>query len=201
MIGEVSRETYEKLLLFENRFLKWNKRINLASETSVKDLWRRHIVDSAQIWRLGRGAKKWLDIGTGGGFPGAVLAILLSEIADAEVHLVESNAKKAAFLSQVMGETGAPATVHVCRIQELHGELGEIEVVTARAVAGLRHLLSMARPWLNEGARALFQKGRDYRAEIMECRDNWTYDLLTHESGTDPGGVVLEISGLRPGKS
>lgn len=196
--GDVSRETFERLELFERRFIEWNHHINLTSATNLDQLWTRHIVDSAQLLRLGgHRYREWLDFGSGGGFPGAIVAIMLADHGGNHVHLVESNRKKAAFLTRIVSETGAQATVHAVRIEKLHGKLDQIGVLTARAVAKLNRLLHLARPWLMSDATAFFQKGREYKRELEDCRDDWIFDLIEHESRTDPAGVILEISNLR----
>lgn len=193
---DVSRETFERLTIFERRFLEWNRRISLISNSDVDSLWPRHIVDSAQLPQLVPDARRWLDFGSGGGFPGAIVAIMLSGVEGAHVNLVESNRKKAAFLSRIVAETEAPASIHAVRIEDLRGKFSGTETVTARAVADLRKLLNLSRPWLEAGARGLFQKGRDYRREIEDCRDGFTFDLIEHVSRSDPDGIVLEISNL-----
>jgi 16S rRNA (guanine527-N7)-methyltransferase len=197
LAGPVSRETFDRLLRFEAQFQKWAQRINLAAPSTLPRLWSRHILDSAQLLKLAPTPLRWLDLGSGGGFPGAVVAILLRDRPGASVDLVESNAKKAAFLKTVLGESQAPARVHVTRIEAFSGGIGTIEIVTARALAELRVLLDLSHPWLSTGARALFHKGRDYRREVEESRDAWQFDLVEHESAVDREGVILEISGLR----
>lgn len=193
--GPVSRETFDRLLRFETQFRKWSQRINLAASSTLPQLWSRHILDSAQLLKLAPNAARWLDLGSGGGFPGAVLAILLRDRAGASIDLVESNAKKAAFLKTVLGELQAPARVHVLRIESFAGS--GYDVVTARALAPLPVLLQLASPWLAAGARGLFHKGRDYRREVEESRDAWQFDLVEHASAVDRIGVILEVSGLR----
>ena len=195
--GPVSRETFERLIRFESQFRKWSERINLAAPSTLPHIWSRHILDSAQLLKLAPQARHWLDLGSGGGFPGAVVAILLRDRSGASVDLVESNGKKAAFLKTVLGELQAPARVHVARIEAFSGGIGSVEIVTARALTALPHLLELASPWLADGARGLFHKGRDYRREIEESRDAWQFDLLEHASAVDPEGVILEISDLR----
>jgi 16S rRNA (guanine527-N7)-methyltransferase len=195
--GPVSRETYERLIRFESLFRKWAGRINLAAPSTLPHLWSRHILDSAQLAKLAPGATRWLDLGSGGGFPGAVIAILLRDRPGATVDLVESNAKKAAFLKTALGELQAPARVHIARIEAFSGSEEGFEIVTARALAALPSLLELASPWLTGGATGLFHKGRDYRREVEESRDAWHFDLVEHASAVDPEGVILEISGLR----
>ncbi|WP_407941186.1 16S rRNA (guanine(527)-N(7))-methyltransferase RsmG [Neoaquamicrobium microcysteis] len=194
--GTVSRETLNKLELFEAEFRRWSTRINLAAPSTLESLWERHILDSAQLAALKPQALRWLDLGSGGGFPGAVMAILLAERDCAIIDLVESNNKKAAFLRTILGSLNAPATVHICRIEDATGRMDTPEIVTARALAPLSRLLELAAPWLEAGAVGLFHKGRDYAAEIAESRDAWRFDLVEHRSKIDPASRVLEISGL-----
>jgi 16S rRNA (guanine527-N7)-methyltransferase len=194
--GDVSRETLERLSRYAESLTAWNRRINLISAADMDLLWARHIVDCAQIAALVPAGATWLDIGSGGGFPGIVVAAIVSGTGS-HVHLVESNRKKAAFLARIAADLGLPATVHARRIESLRGALDNVTVVTARAVAPLPRLLELAEPWLTGGARSLFQKGRDYRAELEQCRDGWIFDLVEHRSRTDGDAVILEISGLR----
>lgn len=194
--GAVSRETLGRLGVFEAEFRKWSTRINLAAPSTLDALWSRHILDSAQLLPLAPDATDWLDLGSGGGFPGAVLAILLTERENGRIELVESNNKKAAFLKSVLGSLGAPAIVHVCRIEEAVQRVRQPQVVTARALAPLPRLLDLARPWLEAGATGLFHKGRDYAAEIAESRDAWRFDLVEHRSRVDPASRILAVSNL-----
>lgn len=195
--GPVSRETFERLIRFESQFRKWATRINLAAPSTLPQLWSRHILDSAQLMKLAPVALQWLDLGSGGGFPGAVVAILLRDRPGASVDLVESNAKKAAFLKTVLGELQAPARVHVARIEAFRDDGPRFDLVTARALAPLPALLGLAELWLAAGATGLFHKGRDYRREVEESGDGWHFDLVEHASAVDREGVILEISGLR----
>lgn len=196
--GPVSRETFSRLGQFEDEFKKWSRRINLAAASTLPDLWTRHILDSAQIMKLAPLARRWLDIGSGGGFPGAVIAVLLREREGGFIELVESNAKKTAFLKTVLGQLQAPARVHTARIEDALPRLdGHIEVVTARALAPLKRLLELAEPVLAAGATALFHKGRDYRSEVEQSHDAWLFDLVEHPSAVDPDSVILEISALQ----
>jgi 16S rRNA (guanine527-N7)-methyltransferase len=195
--GPVSRETFERLLAFERSFLKWAERINLSAPSTLADAWNRHIMDSAQLVRMAPSEKQWLDLGSGGGFPGAVVAILLREREGASVDLVESNRKKAAFLQTTLGQLEAPACVHARRVEDAYGIVKMPEIVTARALAPLPVLLGLVGRWLEVGARGLFHKGRDYRSEIEESVQHWSFDLLEHRSIVDPESVVLEIRNLR----
>jgi len=194
--GPVSRETYEILLRFENTFLKWNQRINLSAPSTLGPTWHRHILDSAHLPAIEPQARQWLDIGSGGGFPGLVVAFLLRE-RGGSIDLVESNRKKTAFLQAIVGEFDLPAHVHARRIEDVHKLVRQPQVVTARALASLPLLLDLAAPWLTDGARGLFHKGRDYRAEVEESAQHWNFDLVEHDSKIDPQGVVLDIRNLR----
>jgi 16S rRNA (guanine527-N7)-methyltransferase len=195
--GPVSRETFERLVEFETVFQKWNRRINLAAQSTQDDVWRRHILDSAQLARIKPDAKRWVDLGSGGGFPGLVLAFLLAERDGASIDLVESNRKKASFLQAVVGQFNLPARVVARRIDDAYAVVSTPQIVTARALASLPMLLDLAAPWLTTGARGLFHKGRDYRAEVAESAQRWSFDLVEHASATDAHGVILELSDLR----
>jgi 16S rRNA (guanine527-N7)-methyltransferase len=192
--GSVSRETFDGLRAFESIFRKWAARINLVAPSTLENVWRRHILDSAQLARIKPDALRWIDLGSGGGFPGAVIAILLKERGGAWVDLVESNGKKAAFLRSSLAELGAPARVHAERIEAMPGKIPSPEVVTARALAPLGKLLALCEPWLAAGASGLFHKGRDYMSEIKESSAEQDYDLVKHSSLIDADSVILEVS-------
>ena len=195
IVPGVSRETYEVLTAFEAALAKWNKSVNLVAASTASEIWTRHILDSAQLAALAPAASRWLDLGSGGGFPGLVLAILLRERPGGHIDLVESNRKKAGFLQAMVGQFRLPARIHAVRIEAAN--VDGIDVVTARALAPLPLLLELAECWLNGGSHALFHKGRDYAHEVSESSHVWTYDLLEHRSAVDPAGVILEISNLR----
>jgi len=184
------------LLRFENTFLKWNQRINLSAPSTLEATWQRHILDSAQLLAIEPQARQWLDIGSGGGFPGLIVAFLLRE-RGGSVDLVESNRKKTGFLQAMVGEFGLPARVHARRIEDVYSLVQQPQIVTARALAPLPLLLDLAAPWLTSGAHGLFHKGRDYRLEVEESAHHWNFDLVEHASTVDPQGVVLEIRNLR----
>lgn len=196
----VSRETAERLQHFAALFGKWAKAINLVAPSTLDDLWHRHIADSAQIFQLAPGPRTWVDLGSGGGFPGVITAILLAELGDGWVHLVESNNKKAAFLRTALAETGARGTVHPVRIENAPQSVPDCDAISARALADLDLLLEYAYPWARQAPelRAYFHKGRDYRAEIDKSHRRWRFDLIIHESAIEKDSVVLEIGGIRP---
>jgi 16S rRNA (guanine527-N7)-methyltransferase len=196
----VSRETEDRLRLYADLLVKWQPSQNLVSPTTLPDLWRRHIVDSAQAFALRPEAKAWVDLGSGAGFPGLVTAILGAPHG-ATVDLMESNTGKAAFLRTVARETGVPVSLHVGRIEELAPRLAaerRFDVVTARALAPLAALLALAKPFLDQGAAALFHKGQDFVSEIELATQSWGLDLLEHKSRVDRAGRLLEIRSAIP---
>lgn len=196
-IGPVSRETFDRFAALEALFSKWAARINLAAPSTLNDIWRRHIVDSAQIFPHASDARKWVDLGSGGGFPGLVIAILLQERTGSSIDLVESNSKKGAFLQTVTRQLELPATIHTGRIEDVLPALGPREIVTARALAPLPLLLELAAPLLLAGTRGLFHKGRDYRREVKESSERWNFDLVEHASVVEADSVILDISNVR----
>ncbi len=195
--GAVSRETLDRLCAFEPVFLKWARSMNLVAASTLDDVWRRHILDSTQLLRLAPGALHWLDLGSGGGFPGLVTAFLIADRPGAQVDLVESNGKKSGFLKAIVGQFSLPAKVHAARVQDVKDRFASTEIVTARALAPLPLLLDFASPWLSKDATALFHKGRDYRSELRQSADLWEFDLVEHPSKIDPHGVILDIRNLR----
>lgn len=195
----VSRETQERLEHFVGLFQKWAKAINLTAPSTLNDAWNRHIADSAQVFQIQSSPLTWVDLGSGGGFPGVVTAIMLAELGGGWVHLVESNRKKAAFLRAALRETGARGSIHIERIEDAPPTIENCDFVSARALADLTKLLTYVEPWSQKNAnlRAYFHKGRDYRAEIEKARGEWRFDLLEHKSAVEEDSVVLEIFNIR----
>lgn len=191
----VSRESRSRLEAFVGLLEKWQQRINLVGPATLEDIWQRHIVDALQLVAFIRpDVRQILDLGSGAGLPGLVLAIALMH-RPVTVHLVESTGKKAAFLRQAVQLTGAPAIIHNCRIEAL-GRAGlqeRIDVVTARALAPLPKLLELASPWLAAGASGLFHKGQDVDSELTESTKSWRITFAKHPSVVDPGGCILEV--------
>src|SRR5437870_1057763 len=149
----VSRETAARLDQFVDVLLRWQQRTNLIAASTIPALWTRHIADSLQLLDLAPNARTWVDLGSGAGFPGLVLACALAESPGAEVHLVESNAKKAAFLREASRLIGAPALVHAVRIEDFVQTFAAApDTVTARALAPLKALFGLAYPLLAKGA-------------------------------------------------
>ena len=193
---DVSRETSARLERYVALLRKWNPAINLVSRATLEDAWNRHIVDSAQVFDLlPGGAAHRADLGSGGGFPGMVVAILAAEKApDLRVTLVESDARKAAFLAAVARETGVAARIEAARIESLQPLAAD--VLSARALAPLPQLLGFAARHLAPGGTAIFPKGAAHEAEIAEALASWRFDLHKHPSKTDPNAVLLEIRGV-----
>jgi 16S rRNA (guanine527-N7)-methyltransferase len=190
----VSRETIARLDRFVATLLTWQRRINLIAPSSVRSIWTRHVADSLQLLPLAPAAKIWLDLGSGGGFPGLVIACALAEAPGARVHLVESNGKKIAFLREAVRATGAPAVVHQARIEQMETKLGEpVEVVTARALAPLAELFALTEPWWKKGAQALFPKGQDVGAELTEASKYWNIQAVLVPSKTDAHARIVSV--------
>ncbi len=190
----------EDLRAYRDLLSTWNARLNLVGPSAMAEFWTRHVADSAQLLALAPGARAFADIGTGAGLPGVVLAILLKGRPGAQVHLVESLAKRCTFLREAVAALSLPATVHNARAEALK-PLPVVEVVTARAVAPLDKLLGFARPLLASGARGLFLKGRGAAAEVAAAREAWSFSAVLHPSRTDPEARIVEVTGLRKGRS
>ena len=192
---DVSRETGDRLASYVALVEKWQKRVNLVSDSTLPDIWSRHIWDSAQLAPLiPPGTRRILDVGCGAGFPGLVLAALC----DAECHLVESDQKKAIFLQTVVRECGIPATIHTARIESLP-PLGA-DIVTARALAPMDRLLALLQDQLSaaggggSGTRCLFLKGAQARAELAALgpRPDLSWELTP--SLTNPDAFVVDLT-------
>ncbi|MHA1555185.1 MAG: 16S rRNA (guanine(527)-N(7))-methyltransferase RsmG [Alphaproteobacteria bacterium] len=197
-LANVSRETSARLTRYVALLRSWQKAQNLVAGGTLDDVWQRHLGDSAQLASLFPDARVWVDLGTGGGFPGMVLAILAAERAAGEVHMIESNRRKCAFLRQVLRETGAAGVVHDGRIEQCLPTIqDEVDRITARALAPLPKLLELAYPMLQRGVPAAFLKGRDFVLEIDESSKSWEFDLVVHESRVAGGGVILDLSNVR----
>ncbi len=181
-----------RLDLYLERLIRWQAKINLVGAKTLNDPWRRHFLDSAQMFeQLPSSVSTIADLGSGAGFPGMVLALQTDEVA---VHLIESDQRKAVFLREINRETGAGATVHSARI-EACAELGA-DLVTARACAPLSKLLGYAEVVLAPGGQCLFLKGRSWREELTEAEKQWTMAVETIPSRSDDQGVILKLNGL-----
>lgn len=188
----VSRETLERLGLYALTLEKWQKKINLVSRTTLPDLWRRHFLDSAQVFDLlPDGTKTVVDLGTGAGFPGLVLAIM----GVPDVHLVESDQRKCAFLREVARVTNTSVTIHNSRIEKI--QPWKVDVVTARALASLDKLLEYAAPFTELGANCVFLKGKNAKDELTEAKKAWHMEIDVMKSRSEGSGAILQIREVR----
>jgi 16S rRNA (guanine527-N7)-methyltransferase len=187
----VSRETLERLSVYLELLRRWQPAINLVGPATLVDPWRRHILDSAQLAaHVPAEAANLVDLGSGAGFPGMVLALLGVR----GVHLIEANRRKARFLREVARATGAPATVHAERIERMQG--WPVDVVTARALAPLPHLLELAHPFIASDSVCLFLKGKSVERELTAARLSWHMEAEALPSLSEPAGSVLKLRGL-----
>ncbi len=193
----VSRETLRRLDVFVETLLAFNAHTNLIGASTVPHLWTRHIADSLQLLDLAPDARVWVDLGSGAGFPGLVIACALADKPGAQVHLVESTGKKARFLREAARLTGVPAVVHAERIERFVEVFsGPVDVVTARALAPLKLLLDQSVSLLKTGALGLFPKGQDVDAELTEATKYWNIKVNLAPSRTDPKGRVVVVHAL-----
>jgi 16S rRNA (guanine527-N7)-methyltransferase len=195
----VSRETNEQLKTYEALLKRWQKTINLVASSTLPDVWHRHFADSAQLLALAPpDAKRWLDLGSGAGFPGLVLAILLAERGGAHMTLIESDTRKAAFLAEVVRRTGVPVDIQGTRIEKsaTQAKVGPVDVVTARALAPLPRLLDLSAPFFAGPTLGLFLKGREAEAEVQVAEKIWEFEAELRPSLTDARGRVVVIRAL-----
>lgn len=189
----VSRETLLRLQKYEALLRRWNPKINLVSPTTLDHAWTRHFLDSAQLLSLApQRARVWVDLGSGGGFPGAVVAIMAAEaMPEMKVTLVEADQRKATFLRTVSRETGVGFTVLSRRIEDVPPM--NADVVSARALAPLFRLLAYAESHLSSGGVALFPKGENVQSELDEALEAWTIDCEIHRSKAGTNSAILKI--------
>lgn len=190
----VSRETEVRLDRYVELLLAWQAKTNLVAPSTLPNLWTRHISDSLQLLDIAPSAKIWVDLGSGGGFPGVVLACELAKTPGAMVHMVERNAKKAAFLREALRVTDSPGTIHLADIGDSVDRIsGPVDCVTARAVAPLHRLIGFAELLMKRGAKALFLKGQDVDAELTEATKYWNMKPHLHSSRTGGHGWIVEL--------
>jgi 16S rRNA (guanine527-N7)-methyltransferase len=190
----VSRETVERLDALVAVLMKWQRSTNLVAPSTLGQVWTRHVADSLQLLKLASDARIWVDLGSGGGFPGLVLACALADQASAQVHLVESNAKKCAFLREAARLLAVPALVHSQRIEDFTRRFDTTaDVVTARALAPLEQLLEYAAPMVKRGAQGLFLKGQDVEAELTEASKYWSIEITLVPSITSAEGRIVVV--------
>lgn len=192
----VSRETLVRLEAHRALLAQWAPRINLVGPGQLEEYWTRHALDSAQLLLHAPEARRWVDLGSGAGFPGLVLACCLADRPGAEVLLIEPNQKRAAFLREAIRATGAPAKVLACKAEEAVERVRDCEIVTARALASLARITELAHPILSRGAVGLFLKGADAEAEIAEARRLWSFRASLASSLSDPRGRIVRLEGV-----
>ena len=192
----VSRETFEKLCIFYRTLIKWQNSINLISKSSIKDIWERHFLDSAQLYKYVKDINgNILDFGSGAGFPGMVLAIMGKK----NIHLVESDFKKCVFLKEVAMLTDIKITIHNCRIESLG--FFNVDLVTCRALAPLHKLIDYVEAFVRKSSnnnrtlpKLLFLKGKNYKNELLQLKKNKIIDFIEYNSVTDRYGKILYIN-------
>jgi 16S rRNA (guanine527-N7)-methyltransferase len=195
---DVSRETIADLTLYADLLARWQNAKNLIAPGEFPHLWRRHFLDSYQLHLLFPGARHWLDLGSGAGFPGLVTAIALKR-AGGHVTLVESNHRKAAFLREAARQLQIPVTVRAERVDSVVKQWAEpLDMISARAFAPFGELCAHLHPLINRGARAALLKGRDFWSELKEASLSWAIDLVEHPSMVAADSVIVEVRGLEP---
>ena len=192
---DVSRETLARLDCYAALLTKWNPAINLVAPSTLGQIWIRHFLDSAQLLEIAPEGQVWLDIGTGGGFPGLIVAILAAEKRpDLRVTCIESDLRKATFLRTVVRETGIKAEVISKRIEQV--EPLDADILSARALASLTQLLGFAERHLSPNGRALFLKGANHAAELQEALEMWSFRADTYPSKTSSEAVILSLGDI-----
>lgn len=200
----ISRETLGRLVTYESMLKRWQKAINLVAPSTVNHVWHRHFADSAQVYLAAQGlglpaGPSFLDIGSGAGFPGLVIAILAAEHGGSRHTLIESDSRKAAFLREVARETGVVVDILCARIEnpQNHAKVGKVDCVTARALAPLPRLMELAYPYFGPATVGLFSKGREAAAEIEEASCAWDFEHRSIPSVTDEEGCILLLQSLQ----
>ena len=192
----VSRETCDLLRLYYDMLISWNKKINLVSRKSIKTSWNRHFLDSAQLWLyLPQKANKWLDFGSGAGFPGLVIAFISKELKpDLKIVLVEKNKKKALFLNEVVNKIGLNVEILSNNVELIRPQ--RADVITSRAFGKLDHLLKISYKHQNKDTTALFPKGISFTEEIIISKKKWSYELERIKNIIDSNSFILKIRKL-----
>lgn len=187
----VSRETFDRLAAYVDLLTLWNRRINLVGRDSVGDVWRRHILDSAQLHgQIPPGTRTLVDLGSGAGLPGLILAIM----GVPGVHLIESDGRKAVFLREAARVTGTPVDIHAQRLDRVPPFIAD--VVTARALAPLSDLLAFSQPFLGRDSLCLFLKGRSVDEELTDANKSWNMRVHRSPSLSDAAGCVLRLENI-----
>ncbi len=190
----VSRETEDRLAAFVDLIARWRKTTNLISESTFAAVWTRHIADCAQLIALAPAAKRWIDMGSGAGFPGLVIAIQLTGVPDAVVHCIESDQRKCAFLREAVRATGAVATIRPERVEAIEpSSLEAVDAVTARAFAPLSPTLELARPWMERGAVGVFPRGESAKEQLAALSQASAYEIEALRSVVDTKATILRV--------
>jgi 16S rRNA (guanine527-N7)-methyltransferase len=198
----VTDAVLKRLEAFSALLFEWQTTHNLVGPDALSTLWPRHIEDSLQLADMAGQAQHWVDLGSGAGFPGLIVAIARAGEPDFRVTLVESNRKKSAFLRAAIRATGAPARVFAGRIENCESHLDhQVDVISARALAPFADLCRLAFPLMRPETRLILLKGQDFVHEEQVAAKSWNYDLLTLPSVTDQNGRIITVTNLRPGDS
>jgi 16S rRNA (guanine527-N7)-methyltransferase len=190
----VSRETEDRLVAFVDLIVRWRQTTNLISESTFATVWTRHIADCAQLTALAPAATRWVDMGSGAGFPGIVIAIQLAGIPGAVVHCIESDQRKCAFLREAARATGAAAVIHPERVEAIEPKsLEAVDAVTARAFAPLSRTLELARPWMERGAVGVFPRGESAKDQVAALSQASAYEIEALPSVVDTKATILRV--------
>ena len=189
------RDIVEELEIYERLLVRWGRTINLVGNSTLSAIWTRHFMDSAQLAGFAPLAGSWVDLGSGAGFPGLVIALLQRFHSVGEMHLIESDVRKAAFLREVSRETGARAHVHNARCEDVLPSL-QPAVITSRAMADIGRLVAYAQPFVEKGALGLFLKGRDVVAELTNSAIPSNFQVVLNPSKTDPRAAIVQVRAI-----
>jgi 16S rRNA (guanine527-N7)-methyltransferase len=190
----VSRETGDRLAAYVDLIARWRTTTNLIAESTFASVWTRHVADSAQLIALAPQAKRWVDMGSGAGFPGLVIAIQLADVPDAVVHCIESDQRKCAFMREAARVTGAAASIHPVRVEAVEpSSLGAVDAVAARAFAPLPLTLELARRWIERGAIGVFPRGESGRDQVAALPEATAYAIEVLPSLLDARSAILRV--------
>ena len=200
LLASVSTDVGKRLEIYADLLKRWQAKINLVAPSTLPELWTRHMADSLQVQAAVPSARRWVDFGSGGGFPGLVTAIVIAGAPDASVQIVESDKRKAAFLRAVSRETGAPAKIHAERIETFTSVYADaVDAVSARALAGLPQLMRFAERFLLSGATGVFPKGQRADAELTECQRDHRFVFSSVPSRTHDQATLLIVRAVNAG--
>jgi len=198
-VFSVSRETVDRLKIYESALVKWQETINLVAPKTIDAIWSRHFADSLQLaGYVPEASKKLVDLGSGGGFPGLVIAAHFADISDLRVTLVESDQRKCAFLREAARLMEISVEIKSTRIENDANlsAFSDVDVFTARALAPLRRLLELIAPHMNDHTQCIFMKGREVGREIEQAKEGWRFEISEHPSLTDADARILVIGGV-----